>query len=62
MVALAAAKHLTPTVLELGGKSPAIVDASADLVVAAKRTAWGGFMNWCGFISRHYIVRGQRMA
>eukprot|EP00009_Paramoeba_aestuarina_P002800 CAMPEP_0201522466 /NCGR_PEP_ID=MMETSP0161_2-20130828/17572_1 /ASSEMBLY_ACC=CAM_ASM_000251 /TAXON_ID=180227 /ORGANISM="Neoparamoeba aestuarina, Strain SoJaBio B1-5/56/2" /LENGTH=509 /DNA_ID=CAMNT_0047921315 /DNA_START=111 /DNA_END=1640 /DNA_ORIENTATION=+ len=45
MVAEAAAKHLTPTVLELGGKSPCIVDASADLDVAARRVAWGTFVN-----------------
>ena len=37
MVAEAAAKHLTPTCLELGGKSPCIVDRSADVAHAAKR-------------------------
>jgi aldehyde dehydrogenase (NAD+) len=41
----AAAKHLTPVVLELGGKSPTIVDRSADLKVAARRIAWGKFLN-----------------
>ncbi len=41
----AAAKHLTPVTLELGGKSPCIVDESADLDVAARRIAWGKFMN-----------------
>jgi aldehyde dehydrogenase (NAD+) len=45
VVAQAAAKHLTPTVLELGGKSPTYVHASADLDVAARRIAWGKFMN-----------------
>ena len=45
MVAEAAAKHLTPTCLELGGKSPCIVDKSADLDIAAKRICWGAFMN-----------------
>lgn len=45
IIATAAAKHLTPVVLELGGKSPAYVDASADLDVAADRIAWGKFMN-----------------
>jgi len=45
MVARAAAEHLCPTVLELGGKSPCIVDASADVRVAAKRAAWGAFIN-----------------
>jgi len=41
----AAAKHLTPVTLELGGKSPCIVDATARLDVAARRIAWGKFMN-----------------
>ncbi|RLN49231.1 hypothetical protein BBJ29_003891 [Phytophthora kernoviae] len=45
IVAQAAAQHLTPTVLELGGKSPGIIDATADLQLAAKRIAWGGFAN-----------------
>ncbi len=43
----AAAKHLTPVTLELGGKSPAIVSADADLTVSARRIVWGKFMN-CG--------------
>jgi aldehyde dehydrogenase (NAD+) len=41
----AAACHLTPVTLELGGKSPALVDAGADLEVAARRIAWGKLMN-----------------
>lgn len=41
----AAARHLTPVTLELGGKSPAIVDAQVDLTVAARRIAWGKFLN-----------------
>lgn len=41
----AAAKHLTPVVLELGGKSPAIVTFSANFEVAAKRIVWGKFLN-----------------
>jgi aldehyde dehydrogenase (NAD+) len=45
IVAEAAAKHLTPTVLELGGKSPTYVHASADLDVTARRIAWGKFLN-----------------
>ena len=45
VVAEAAAKHLTPTVLELGGKSPTYVHHSADLDVAARRIAWGKFLN-----------------
>src|SRR4029453_17055812 len=40
-----AAKHLTPVTLELGGKSPCLVDETADLAVAARRIAWGKFMN-----------------
>jgi|HubBroStandDraft_1064217.scaffolds.fasta_scaffold21785_2 aldehyde dehydrogenase (NAD+) len=41
----AAAKHLTPVTLELGGKSPCIVDRSANLNVAARRIVWGKLMN-----------------
>jgi aldehyde dehydrogenase (NAD+) len=41
----AAAKHLTPVTLELGGKSPTIVDRSANLDVTAKRICWGKFAN-----------------
>ena len=41
----AAARNLTPVTLELGGKSPCIVDKTADLEVAARRIAWGKFMN-----------------
>ncbi|MBS4211084.1 aldehyde dehydrogenase [Neobacillus rhizophilus] len=41
----AAAKHLTPVTLELGGKSPCIVHDDANLKVAAKRVAWGKFTN-----------------
>ena len=40
-----AAEHVTPTVLELGGKSPCIVDASANLKLAAKRIVFGKFLN-----------------
>ena len=41
----AAAKNLTPVVLELGGKSPCIVDKDADLKIAARRIAWGKTLN-----------------
>lgn len=41
----AASKNLTPVTLELGGKSPVIVDTSADLDAAADRIAWGRFIN-----------------
>lgn len=40
-----AAKHLTPVTLELGGKSPCIVDETANLRLAAKRIAWGKCLN-----------------
>ncbi|MCO6558317.1 MAG: aldehyde dehydrogenase family protein [Bifidobacterium sp.] len=45
IVMQAAGKQLTPVTLELGGKSPVFVDASADLDVAAGRIAWGRFTN-----------------
>lgn len=45
VVMQAAAKHLTPVTLELGGKSPAIVDRSARVDVAARRIAWGKLLN-----------------
>jgi aldehyde dehydrogenase (NAD+) len=41
----AAAKHLTPITLELGGKSPCIIDRDIDVEVAAKRILWGKFIN-----------------
>lgn len=45
IVARAAAEHLTPVTLELGGKSPCIVDRETDLGVTARRIAWGKFFN-----------------
>jgi len=45
VVMRAAAEHLTPVTLELGGKSPAIVSRHADLEVTSRRLAWGKFMN-----------------
>jgi aldehyde dehydrogenase (NAD+) len=44
-VMAAAARHLASVTLELGGKSPAFVDETADLAVAAERIAWGKFIN-----------------
>ena len=44
-VMAAAAKHLTPVTLELGGKSPAIVDETANIPLAAKRIAFGKVLN-----------------
>jgi aldehyde dehydrogenase (NAD+) len=45
LVMAAAARHLTPVTLELGGKSPAIVLADADIATSAKRLAWGKGLN-----------------
>jgi len=41
----AAAKNLTPVILELGGKSPCIVEADADMDITARRITWGKFFN-----------------
>ena len=41
----AAARNLTPVILELGGKSPCIVDKEADIKIAARRIAWGKTLN-----------------
>lgn len=45
IVMKAAAEYLTPVVLELGGKSPCIVDADANIDIAARRIAWGKSLN-----------------
>jgi aldehyde dehydrogenase (NAD+) len=45
VIMTAAAKHLTPVTLELGGKSPCIVDRDIQLEYAAKRIIWGKFIN-----------------
>lgn len=44
-VMTAAAQNLTPVVLELGGKSPCVIDQSANIKVAARRIAWGKTLN-----------------
>ena len=44
-VMAAAAKNLTPVVLELGGKSPCIIDKTADIALTARRIAWGKTLN-----------------
>ena len=57
-VAEAAAKHLTPVVLELGGKDPMIVLEDADLRNAARAAIWGAFCNSgqaCASIERCYV-------
>ena len=45
IISAAAAKHLTPVTLELGGKSPVLVDSTADIAVSAKRILWGKINN-----------------
>lgn len=45
VVMRAAADHLVPVTLELGGKSPTVVHEDADIVAAAERITWGKFMN-----------------
>ncbi len=45
VVMKAAAEHLTPVTLELGGKSPCLVDRDVDVATAARRIAWGKFVN-----------------
>jgi len=57
IVAKAAAENLTPTTLELGGKSPCIIDSSVPIKKTAKRIVWGKFIN-CGqtCIAPDYIL------
>ena len=64
----AAAEHLTPAVLELGGKSPCIVDETAKIKLAAKRIVFGKYLN-CGqtcvapdFILCHSSVKDKFVA
>jgi len=62
IIAKAAAKHLTPVTLELGGKNPCIIDETANLKLAAKRIVWGKFINagqTC--IAPDYILIQERM-
>ncbi|XP_071778256.1 aldehyde dehydrogenase family 3 member A2-like [Centroberyx gerrardi] len=57
LVMEAAARHLTPVTLELGGKSPCYIDKNCDLAVACRRITWGKFVN-CGqtCIAPDYIL------
>ncbi|KAG2363894.1 hypothetical protein BDR07DRAFT_1483142 [Suillus spraguei] len=55
IVASAAAKHLTPLTLELGGKSPVIIDSAYDIDLAAKRILWGKCNN-AGQATPDYIL------
>lgn len=62
-VMTAAARHLTPVTLELGGKSPCLVCADAPLEIAARRIAWGKFMNagqTC--VAPDYVLVDHRVA
>jgi aldehyde dehydrogenase (NAD+) len=68
VVMAAAAKHLTSVTLELGGKSPTIVDADADIPLAAQTLMWGKFTN-CGqtciapdYIYAHASIKDQFVA
>lgn len=56
------AKHLTPVVLELGGKSPCIVDETADIRLAAKRIVFGKYLN-CGqtCVAPDYILCDRKV-
>ncbi|KAI0750051.1 aldehyde dehydrogenase [Daedaleopsis nitida] len=45
IIAAAAAKHLTPVTLELGGKNPVVIDPKVDVKMCAKRLLWGRFSN-----------------
>lgn len=63
MVMQAAANNLTPVSLELGGKSPCIVDETANLSLAAKRIVFGKFLN-CGqtCVAPDYILVQEKVA
>lgn len=58
-----AAERVTPVVLELGGKSPCIVEASANMAVAARRIVWGKFLN-CGqtCVAPDYVLCDETVA
>lgn len=65
IVMRAAAEHLTPVTLELGGKSPCVIDEGADLVSAARRLTWGKCLNagqTCIAPDYVLVTRGQRDA
>lgn len=63
IVMSAAAKHLTPVTLELGGKSPVWIDASADLTATAEALVWGKFSN-CGqtCVAPDYLLTTPELA
>ena len=59
----AAAQYLTPVTLELGGKSPCLVDEQSDIAIAARRIVWGKWMN-CGqtCIAPDYVLVASSVA
>ncbi len=62
IVMRAAAEHLTSVTLELGGKSPAFVDETADLQVAAEKICWGKFTNaGQSCIAPDYVLVDERV-
>ena len=63
LVMTKAAAHLTPVTLELGGKSPVIVDRTADLRVSARRIVFGKFLN-CGqtCVAPDYVLVDNKVA
>ncbi len=63
IVMTAAAQHLTPVTLELGGKSPCLVDDRCDIAIAARRIVWGKWMN-CGqtCIAPDYVLVAESVA
>jgi aldehyde dehydrogenase (NAD+) len=68
VVMRAAAEHLTPVILELGGQNPAIVDETANLPDAAKKIVWGKMAwggQWCtspGYAAVHHSVAEEFVA
>ncbi len=68
VVMKAASQHVTPVVLELGGKSPCIVDVDANLDIAAKRIAWGKMINagqTCiapDYLFAHHTIKDELIA
>ncbi len=62
IVMAAAARHLTPVTLELGGKNPCIVDRDVDLGVAARRIVWGKFFNaGQSCVAADYLLADRRI-
>jgi aldehyde dehydrogenase (NAD+) len=68
IVAKAAAEHLTPVLLELGGQNPAIVDGTGNIADAARKIVWGAMAwggQWCtspGYVYVHESVADQFVA